>query len=218
MRKLLASLVVVVAGFGNASAAMANDGDLDTSWGGTGEVTFAAGVQNIASVAREYGSGKVIVSGINGATGNSIDTSFLARYNNDGSLDMSCGGSGYITHRGPSDFLVSDMAVLADGSVVLVGHDTSNIPIGKVLKFDPLCQLDSTFGVAGVVEYTERQGLTLSTVALGPGGTLVIGGNSAFAPIDGGDSRPFIMRLTADGSFDTGFGDSSSGRWVASAI
>jgi uncharacterized delta-60 repeat protein/LPXTG-motif cell wall-anchored protein len=217
MRKLLASFVFVVVGLGGASAVMANDGDLDTSWGGTGIVTFAPGAQTVASVTKAYGTDKVVVAGITGATGNSIDTSFLARYNDDGSLDTTCVGSGYNTHRGASDFLASDMEVLADGSVVLVGQDTSAAPVGLVIKFDAMCQLDTTFGVAGIVDYTERQGIILSTVALGPNGSLVIGGHSAFAPVDGGDSRPFVMKLNADGSFDTTFGDSSSGRWVAPA-
>ena len=217
MRKLLASFVFVVVGLGGAGTAMASDGDLDTSWGGTGIVTFVSGVQTVASVTKAYGTDKVVVAGIAGATGNSIDTSFLARYNDDGSLDTTCAGSGYNTHRGASDFLASDMEVLADGSVVLVGHDTSAAPVGLVIKFDPTCQFDTAFGVAGIVDYTERQGIILNSVALGPNGTLVIGGYSAFAPVDGGDSRPFVMRLNTDGSFDTTFGDSSSGRWVAPA-
>jgi uncharacterized delta-60 repeat protein len=86
-----------------------------------------------------------------------------------------------------------------------------------VVKFDASCQLDASFGTGGIVTYTERDGVTLETVALGPNDTIVVGGRLYFAQVDGGDSRPLVMRLNANGSFDTTFGDSASGRWVASA-
>lgn len=217
MKKFAALLLLVIGVSTGASIAHARDGDLDISWGGTGVVTFASGAQTVASVTKAYGTDKVMVAGITGVSSNSIDSSFVARYLDDGSLDTTCAGSGYASYRGPSDFLASDMAILADGSIVLVGHDTAAAPVGKVIKFDSSCQLDTTFGVAGIVDHTERQGIILNAVSLGPNGTLVVGGHAAFAPVDGGDSRPFVMRLNADGSFDTTFGDSSTGRWVASA-
>ena len=217
MKKWLASLVVIIVGFGGATAASANDGDLDTTWGGTGIVTFVAGAQASATAVSAHGPNKVIVAGVFGTGNNSIDSSFLVRYNIDGTLDTSCAGTGFATHRGPTDFLALDMKVLSDGSVVLAGHDTANTPVGMVVKFDASCQLDASFGTGGIVTYTERDGVTLETVALGPNDTIVVGGRLYFAQVDGGDSRPLVMRLNANGSFDTTFGDSASGRWVASA-
>ncbi|MEY3618500.1 MAG: hypothetical protein RL726_1198 [Actinomycetota bacterium] len=217
MRKLLTAFMAIIIGFGVASSASANDGDLDTTWGGTGLVDFVSGAQASASAVSAYDQNKVVVAGVFGAGSNSIESSFLVRYNDDGTLDTTCAGTGVVTYRGPSDFLALDMKVLSDGSVVLAGHDTASAPMGMLVKFDASCQLDVSFGVGGIVTYTERDGVNFESVALGPNGTIVVGGRVYFAQVDGGDSRPLVLRLNAGGSLDTTFGDSGSGRWVASA-
>ena len=217
MKKFAALLLLVIGVSTGASIAQARDGDLDTSWGGTGVVNVLIGSDPNLRVVSPYGSSKVVAAGFTDMGGSGYDTAFLARFLEDGSLDTTCAGTGVATTPGASSFLASDMLVLSNGSVAVVGQDLGTPSSGVVAMFDSTCQLVPGFGSSGIVTYTERQGVEFRGVARGPNDTLVIGGSVYFTPVDGGDSRPFVMRLNADGSFDTTFGDSSTGRWVASA-
>lgn len=217
MKKLTALLLLVIGVSTGASIAHARDGDLDTSWGGTGVVNVLIGSDPNLRVVSPYGSSKVVAAGFTDMGGSGYDTAYLARFLEDGSLDTTCAGTGVATTPGASSFLTSDMVVLSNGRVVVVGQDLGTPSSGVIAMFDSACQLVTGFGSGGIVAYTERQGVEFRGVAQGPNDTLVIGGSVFFAPVDGGDSRPFVMRLNTDGSFDTTFGDSSSGRWVAPA-
>ncbi len=215
MRKLLASLVVVVVGLGNASAAMANDGDLDTSWGGDGFVEATGWDPNWVEVVSPYGVDKVMVAGYGDPGGGSSNTSFIARFDDSGALDPTCNTSGMATYRGNNGFITTDMVVLDDGSIVSVGIDPTGATSGIVVKFDPSCRLDSTFGVGGVFTFNERDGISYQTVATTTDNKLVIGGSTYFSPADGGDGRFTVHRIdAATGSFDTSFGD-ANGRFVS---
>jgi hypothetical protein len=88
------------------------------------------------------------------------------------------------------------MAVLADGSIVVVGVDLAANPSGVVVKFTASCQLDMSFGSNGVVSYTERDGVAYQTLVVW-NNALIVGGRTYFSPADGGDSRFTIHRLDA---------------------
>lgn len=218
MKKFWACSFVMLAVFGTAASASANDGDLDLTWGGTGIVTVDQSSWSTVKDVAPYGSNKVVVAGTNDASGSGLDGSFLARLNEDGSLDTTCGGTGIVFYVDSSRFNATSMLILDDGSMLLAGYDLGpSSPIGRVLKFGPNCALDTTFGIGGTITYVERDGVQFESIAKGPNSTLIVGGSMFFAPADGGDSRPMVARLLADGSLDATFGDASSGRWVATA-
>ena len=78
------------------------DGSLDTSFGGTGKVTtdFMASDESAAFVTIQA-DGKIVAAGSSANTSN-YDFA-LVRYNSDGSLDTSFGGTGKVT----TDFMAS---------------------------------------------------------------------------------------------------------------
>ncbi|MEY3566939.1 MAG: hypothetical protein RLZ19_953 [Actinomycetota bacterium] len=217
MRKLLASLVVVVAGLGNASAAMANDGGLDTSWGGTGIVRIGRSDYDFVPHVSPYGpSGVQVIGNFDSAgSGGPYDATVLMRFTVDGGPDPSCGGTGRVSFAGVDPVSASDMVVLDDGSTIVVGTIESSQPQGLILKYTPTCQLDPTFGSGGVVSFISREGVRFSSVDIRDHDRIVVGGLTLFAPVDGGDSRLTVARFTSSGQLDTSFGAQNDGVFVS---
>jgi uncharacterized delta-60 repeat protein len=97
------------------------DGSLDTSFGSDGKVITAIGssedyVQSIAI----QGNGKIVAVGLS-FNGSEYDFA-LARYNVDGSLDISFGiGGKVITAIGSSDDNAYSVAIQSDGKIVAAG-------------------------------------------------------------------------------------------------
>jgi len=215
LRSSLVSLFIVASVFGVADMASANDGDLDTTWGSSGVANVPITSDASGEVVRPYGTNKVVVAGLTQSAAAGWDMSYVARFNDDGTLDTTCNGTGYNSHQGPDDFLATDMAVLADGSIVIVGLDLAATPSGVVVKFTPSCQLDMSFGSGGVVSYVERDGVAYQTLVVW-NNRLIVGGRTYFSPADGGDSRFTVHRLDATtGAFDTAFGGSGNGRFIS---
>jgi uncharacterized delta-60 repeat protein len=121
------------------------DGSLDTSFGGTGEVTtsFETSENDALSVAVQA-DGKIVAAGYTGYEG--AFNFAVARYNPDGSLDGSFHGDGKVaTDIGARDIAYS-VALQADGKVVVAG-DTS-IPgtdSFAVVRYNADGSLDPTF-------------------------------------------------------------------------
>jgi uncharacterized delta-60 repeat protein len=135
---------------------------------------------------------------------------YAARYTADGQVDSAYGeyGVAYGLFCTSSD-VVSDMAIGADGSVFLCGHeDFGPFEDGQaaVLKWDPTGQLDTSFG-----QNQGTYGLQLGAhtyfygMALQADGKIVLSGN--YSPVS---MRAMLHRLNVDGTPDTTFGISSS--------
>jgi uncharacterized delta-60 repeat protein len=217
MRKLLASFVFVVVGLGGAGTAMASDGDLDTSWGGTGIVRIGRSDYDFVPHVSPYGpSGVQVIGNFDSAgSGGPYDATVLMRFTVDGGPDPSCGGTGRVSFAGFDPVSASDMVVLDDGSTIIVGTIESSQPQGLILKYTSACQLDPTFGSGGVVTFTSRQGVRFSSVDVLDDERIVVGGLTLFAPADGGDSRLTVARFTSSGQLDTSFGAQNDGVFVS---
>lgn len=215
MRKSFVGVILVAILTSGASAVAASDGDLDSTWSGDGLVEIAGWDDNWVEAVSPYGVDKVLVAGYADSGSGSWDISFIARFDDNGDLDPTCNTTGVATYSDPNGFITTDMAVLADGSIVIVGFDLSGNTSGVVLKFDSSCRLDSTFGSGGVFTFNERDGVTYQTVSATTDNKLLIGGATYFAPADGGDSRFTVHRIDATtGTFDVSFGD-GNGRFVS---
>ena len=217
MRRLIFGLCLMGGVLSAVSPALAGDGDVDTSWGGTGVVRLGISdydwVQEIAT----YGSSGVEVAGSveTSGLGTGFDTLLLMRFRTDGTLDTTCNGSGYTMLTTPDRVSTSDMTVLPDGSTVMVATIESTLPQGMIVKYTPTCALDQGFGVGGIVTYTDRLGVRFSTVDTDGNGSIVVGGTTYFAPVDGGDSRFTVIRTDPSGQFDTSFGVLNNGVFVS---
>ncbi len=182
------------------------DGSPDTTFGANGTVaaTFGYGttVLNLAVLS----DGQIVVGGDNRYnTGPSLDQiEFLdiARFNRDGTPDTTYGSAGIAEFDVSGDansianVAPADMAVRADGTVVVAGTSTSAIALVQIA---PTGALDPSFGAGGVVTTALAQDAQATGIVLeGDGKIVVTGGN---------EGELALLRYNADGSLDTTFGN-----------
>ena len=155
--------------------------------------------------------GKIIAAG-----GNVYGTkSALARYNTDGSLDLSFGKGGKVITSG-SD--ASAVALQADGKIVTVGEinfkelpGDSSFRYGfGAIRYNHDGSLDISFGQGGKVGIDSffsgtRAGDKAVDVVIQPDGKIVIAGQTN-DNYDYEDVQVALARLNSDGTLDTSFG------------
>jgi uncharacterized delta-60 repeat protein len=108
------------------------DGSLDPTFGSDGIVTTDVGGFAMAFGVALQPDGKIIVAGRGGPISGANFT--VVRYNTDGSLDATFGGSGVVTTTISFFFSqIADVAVQADGKIVVVGEAT--VPGAPVPRF-----------------------------------------------------------------------------------
>jgi uncharacterized delta-60 repeat protein len=153
---------IVIAGYSTTStsgpnqsfvvARLTNFGALDPTFDGDGIVktTPAAGHHAAAAAALTL-DGKIVLAGqstVNDPTGSPRSATAVLRYNTDGSLDTTFGGTGYsITDLGTNGTTLTGMVVQSDGRIVAVG--TAGVGQGQlsiVLRYNVDGTLDPTFG------------------------------------------------------------------------
>ena len=183
------------------------DGSLDDSFGQGGMVTnfFNEGGQGDALVIQS--DGKIVLGG---SARNGFGSDFaLARYDTNGVLDASFGGTGIVTDG--VGIVVNGMAVQSDGKIIAVGWG-GNYDFA-VFRYTPGGVLDIAFGpdhtgrvithLGGFSDFSRA-----NAVAIEPGDNLqtldriVVGGyTEVFNP-----PQFEVVRYAIDGSLDTTFG------------
>lgn len=180
------------------------NGSLDNTFGVGGIVTTAIGssVDQGHSVALQS-DGKIIVSGF---SSNGINTDFaLARYNVNGSLDITFDTDGIVT----TDFSSSDdvgrsVAIQTDGKIVVTGWSSNGINLDfAIARYDTTGSLDNTFGVGGMVTNgigaLDDQGYS---IRIQTDGKILVAGST-----NNGTDQDFAMvRYNTNGSLDNLFG------------
>jgi uncharacterized delta-60 repeat protein len=159
------------------------NGTLDGSFGNGGMMTATQffEVNDVVTypAASTTNAGKFIVAG-----------GSLSRYNADGSLDTSWGGTGTVTGN------ANAVAIQSDGKVVAAGG--TNGPI-QVARYNADGSLDSTFGTGGIVTTTLASTATVdNNMALQSNGDIVVGAgtNGKFLVARYLPSEPEIGSLT----------------------
>lgn len=203
------------------------------SFAGSGyrDSSFGAGgfVLPIIGAAYDYFSdilvmsdGRVLMAGtLKDNASNSQNYLLLMRYNADGSLDTSLGGTGYI--RPAWDNLgwgVEGMELQPDGKILLVGSDsTGSNTYYKIARYTAAGAIDTSFGpdlyTNGtntatpdglndgfvMVDVDPAQSDFGMAIALQPDGKIVAAGYSVYS----GTHQLSLVRYTADGYLDTTF-------------
>jgi uncharacterized delta-60 repeat protein len=166
-------------------------GVLDPTFSG-GFVTTALGDNSeaVATYPQEGtgNDGKVVVAGTGFA---------VVRYNLDGSLDTSFGGTGEaMSPKGQTYYAV---AVQPDGKVLAAGLGKT-VSIYEVVRFNVNGTLDLSFGKRGIASMYLATNVNPSVgqMVLQPDGKIVVAG------LNGGDLA--VERFTGDGNPDTTFG------------
>ena len=119
----------------------------------------------------------------------------LTRVKNDGTLDTSFGGTGQVMADAPADFVPTDLAVAADGRILVTG--STNAAKAIVLGFTAAGAVDTAFGTAGVATFDlsgklktyggERLGRTKD-------GKLLLAGLGVEAP-SGTNAKAFVIKI-----------------------
>ena len=200
MKKLFFALIITLF----TISVFAADGDLDTSFGGSGIVSdnFGGSFGILTRSVKIQTDGKILVgSQVLGADFQNLDFGLL-RYNTDGTLDASFGTNGrqIVDVDGGSESLPT-ILLPADGKIIVVGY---RVVTGQTVRGIVLTRLnsngsfDTTFGANGKVITTfESPGKVAAN--LQADGKIVVVGNwsgSAFS----------VARFNSDGSLDNSFG------------
>jgi uncharacterized delta-60 repeat protein len=199
-------------GTGNSRFAVVRynaDGTLDTSFGGDGKVTtqFTRHDDPVAGLAMQA-DGKIVVSG--GAAHDGPNSNFaLARYNSDGTLDLTFGGDGKVTTDfvGRHDF-ANAVAIQTDGKVVAAGLAGFSRTHGKgrlaLARYKPDGTPDSGFSSDGKLTTNFTRGDdSVQGVAVQSVGSIVAVGIAAFAT---SNATFALARYTQTGILDGSFG------------
>jgi uncharacterized delta-60 repeat protein len=180
-------------------------GVLDPTFGTGGVVTTAIGSSSSANAVTTYpqagtaNDGKVVVAGL----------SDVLRYNLDGTLDRSFGGSGVVTIKSQS---TEDVAVQLDGKVVAAGTSGSANYNFAVVRYNADGSLDTSFGGKtgkGLVstDINQRSWDFGERIALQADGKIVVAGYTTPYNTNVGTICDLaLVRYNADGSLDTTFG------------
>ena len=155
------------------------------------------------------------------AAGTSSDECTLARYNKDGSLDTSFGGSGKVHTR--TDYrscYAHSLAVQADGKILLAGTSISSDGLSgdfALMRYNKDGSLDSSFDVDGKVTHSFPNSDTSDygrSVAIQSDGKIIMGGYNIWhkGKIGGNyASVTELIRFNSNGSVDNDFGGLDNG-------
>jgi uncharacterized delta-60 repeat protein len=209
---------IVVAGYTTneskqqcALACFKANGSLDTSFNGTGKVTTNFGGDGNAegqSVAVQT-DGKIVVVGY--ATAGGVEKFALARYNANGTLDTSFGGTGrVITAVATGGSNATGVALQKDGKIVVAGYAVNNSGRNydfACVRYNTDGNLDQSFGDGGKIMTSvgHGDGKANAVVMQRDGKIIVVG--SAY---DGDNSEFAVVRYDASGKLDMSFNAAGS--------
>lgn len=183
------------------------DGSLDDSFGVGGLVTtgFGNDQQDYAWSVALQADGKIVAAGHSFGAGIKTGTA-LARFNANGTLDISFGTEGRVFDQSGSPLFEHAMVLQADGKIVMGGFD---FPAGDFLlkRFNGDGSPDTLFGSGGIVTTDFGGTDNIWSLAAQPDGKLVAVGETEEDVTTGhGPSDLAVARYNTDGSLDTSFG------------
>lgn len=189
-QKCLGPLIVCLVLAMVPASAMAQAGQLDTSFGTNGifATTFSNSAPFATCVALQS-NGQIIVGGEAGNPG------IIVRLNTNGTIDNSFGANGVVSirFRDVENFTIAVAVQPADQKILAIG---SGLPGGgQLIRLNTDGSMDTSFGENGSVFLTA----TPSVLALQSDGKILINGAS-------GSNTPVLIRYTSAGQIDTTFG------------
>ena len=180
------------------------NGSLDVDFSGDGiAIPIVGGTENQAYAVLIQPDGKILVGGYS-ETGSSFDFA-LVRLNPNGSLDTSFSGDGkVVTSVTTGQDNAYDLALQADGKILLAGWGGPLNDGGlELVRYDSTGNLDTTFGVGGIVflhEITHCLAVCIQT-----NGKILVSGGSRVGI--GGTYDMAVARFDENGNLDTSFSE-----------
>lgn len=198
-----------------------NDGTPDVTFNQTGYWVKDFGFHDNLTTLLVQSDGKIVY------TGTALSPAFqgsliVGRLNSDGTTDESFGEGGIFTYDSNGETYGYALHELPDGSLLIGGVQISlNTGYGDILliKLNPDGSLEHNFGDGGSIvhSFTDYDDF-LQAMAVQADGKIVVSGT--VSDVSGFDifNTPAILRFTADGDVDTGFGTAGVTRFPAVAI
>ncbi|WP_225784940.1 cadherin-like domain-containing protein [Xenophilus sp. Marseille-Q4582] len=182
------------------------DGTLDTGLGNQGKLLVPVGSSHDhANSVTLQPDGKIVVAGTSSGVSNS-DFS-LIRLNANGTLDTSFGDDGkLLAPVGSSADMGYSVALQPDGKIVVAGFSLNGSIDWdfSLIRLNAEGTLDTGFGNQGKLLMPVGSSIDIGySVALQPDGKIVVAGTS----LNGGNDDFSLIRLNADGTLDTAFGN-----------
>jgi uncharacterized delta-60 repeat protein len=171
---------IVIAGTNGADFAVARlttNGSLDTTFDTDGKVTTDISANDTANSVAIQPDGKIVAAGFTDSNSNCA----LARYNTNGSLDITFNHTGKVITNfniAGSDN-IADISIQANGKIVAgVGVGNGPLQVMNALRYNPNGDLDATFGTGGSVSVPVQSGDNVNAVALSGDGKIVVVGDN----------------------------------------
>ncbi len=197
----------IIGGFFSIAATTVNaqSGSLDNTFDTDGIVTtnFGASAENGRAMAIQS-NGKIVVAG---AGFNGTSTYFtLARYNSNGSLDITFDSDGMVTTNVGNESKAYAIAIQPDGKIVAAGYSDNGVNRDfAVVRYDSTGALDLTFDTDGMVTtIIGTGGGEAYSVALQSDGKIILGGYASFSVTATSDDFA-LVRYKSNGSLDSTF-------------
>src|SRR6266705_3001538 len=196
--------------------AQAADGDLDPTFGISGQVmTDFNRSTDIANAVALQPDGKLVVVGQTYTNNDFTGEDFaIARYNSNGTLDTTFGVNGKVTTDFPGLAAVaSSVLVQPDGKILVAGGafpDFTFLGDFEVVRYNADGSLDTSFGSGGIVTTSfPGQGSYAFALALQSDGKIIAAGTDFvnFSSEDNSNTDFALERYNADGTPDTTFGN-----------
>jgi uncharacterized delta-60 repeat protein len=181
-------------------------GDLDMTFGNGGIVITGNSFNPALNVAKGMAiqpDGKIVVVG-EGSLGTFNWDFGVVRYNTNGTLDTSFGGSGIVVIQLTVNYDGAEaVAIQPDGKIVVVGSHYNCFCIDSsfaVLRFNPNGTLDTSFnGTGRIITSVNSSRDYAHSVAIQADGKIVVAGSS------GANDDFALVRYNPNGSLDTTF-------------
>ncbi|MHB8659568.1 MAG: hypothetical protein ACYC91_16775 [Solirubrobacteraceae bacterium] len=136
----------------------------------------------------------------------------LAAFTATGALDTTFGSGGILLRTvGSGDASALGAVVQTSGRIVIAGTSLSNGRTQALLAgFTPAGAIDPSFGAQGITleDLGTTGNTTAASVTTGPGGVLVIAGQTGTVRTGASITQPFVARFDANGVADRSFGAS----------
>lgn len=189
-----------------SSSAHASTFQLDPTYGSGGTVLTSFGNEAMANSVAFQSDGKAVVGGFESTGGHKNWA--IVRYNTDGTLDTSFGGTGKVIQDFGFANRVSVVKIQPDGKIVVAGADRGAGQVWTIGRYNPDGSLDTTFGINGIAALQvplEGGAVIITGLGILSDGSIVTSGTTGENASSG--SSVIVVRTDSHGNLDPTFGN-----------
>jgi uncharacterized delta-60 repeat protein len=184
------------------------NGTLDATFDGDGKrIVDLSTQEDMARDIQIQNDGKIVICG-KAWNGSNYDA-LLARFNTNGSFDLSFNSTGYkLIQASDTHDYVFQLEIQPDGKIVSAGYTVNDLVEVLIIRVNPNGTLDNSFGGGDGISLSTTSpsgfGGSVFSVELQNDGKIVLAGGQEVGP-SAFTARMFVARYDSDGSFDESF-------------